>query len=125
MVAIGIYLESCFSDGHIDLRKVMERCSVSFDNLSLDDVHFVESECRELRRKFEDSEKVDCYRTYRLQSIGFGDEAYFSVEEFDIVKALSKKSIDEGFFGFTVEKKRISKKVLDGYIRDRKEWEIK
>lgn len=117
------YLMSCFIDGHIDLRKVIERCSVSFDNLSLDDIRFVESECRELRRKFEDSEKVDCYRTYRLQSIGFGYEAYFSIEEIDIVKALSKKSIDEGFWDFTVEKVRISKDVLNGHIRDRKEWE--
>lgn len=125
MSQLGDYLENCFIDGHIDLRKVMERCSVSFDNLSLDDVGFVESECKELRRKFEDAEKVDCFRTYNLQSIGFGNEAYFSIDEADIVIGLSKKSIDDGFWGFTVEKVRISKDVLNGHIRDRKEWEHK
>lgn len=125
MSKLGDYLENCFINGHIDLKKVMERCSVSFDNLSLDDVGFVESELRELCRKFEDAEKVDCFRTYKLQSIGFGNEAYFTIDEADIVKALSKESIDEGFWGFTVEKVRISKEVLNGHIRDRKEWEHK
>ncbi|WP_151960868.1 hypothetical protein [Acinetobacter bereziniae] len=123
MSRLGDYLESCFVDGHIDLRKVMERCSVSFDNLSLDDVRFVESECRELRQKFEDAEKVECYKTYGLQSIGFSDTAYFSLDEIDLVKGLVGKQADKGNFEFEVKKLKISKDVLTGHIRDRKEWE--
>lgn len=123
MSRLGDYLESCFVDGHIDLRKVMEHCSVSFDNLSLDDVRFVESECRELRQKFEDAEKVECYKTHGLQSVGFSDTAYFSLDEIDLVKGLVGKKADKGNFEFEVKKLKISKDVLTGHIRDRKEWE--
>lgn len=117
------YLIGCFINGHIDLRKVMERCSVSFDNLSLDDIRFVESECRELRRKFEDAEKVDCFKTYRLQPLGFCDTAYYSLDEHELVKKLACEQVNNENFDFEVEKIRISQDVLNGHIRDRKEWE--
>lgn len=117
------YLMSCVKDGHIDLRMVMERCSVNFDNLSLDDVRFVESECRELRQKFEDAEKVEGYRTRGVFSLGFSDGAYFGLDEIGLVKDLASKQIQKGNFNFEVKKVKISKEVLVGHIRDRKEWE--
>lgn len=123
MSNLGDRLEKCFINGGIDLKLLMETASVRFENLSLDDVQFVESECRELRQKFDDAEKVDCFKTYRLQSIGFCDYAYFSLDEIDIVKELSKKAIDKGIFDLEVKKIKISKSVLDGHIRDRKAWE--
>lgn len=101
----------------------MEFSSVRFDNLSLDDVRFVESECRRLRRKFEDAEKVDCFKTRGIQNVGWDRTAYFSMDEAETVKKLSKELIDKGDFDFKVEKIEISKNVLEGHIRDRKEWE--
>lgn len=123
MSSLGDRLEKCFMNGGMDLRALMEITSVRFENLSLDDVRFIESECRELRQKFEDAEKVDCFKTYRLQSIGFCDYAYFSMDEIDLVKELSKKAIDKGLFDIEIKKIKISKSVLEGHIRDRKQWE--
>lgn len=74
-------LESCFENGGLDLKKLMEFSSVRFDNLSLDDVRFVESECRELRRKFEDAEEVECFKTRGIQNVGWDHTAYFSMDE--------------------------------------------
>lgn len=116
-------LEACFEKGGIDLKALMEICSVRFENLSLDDVRFVESECRELRQKFEDAEKVDGYKTNGIFSIGFDSTAYFGLDEIDLIKELANKKIQEGDFRFEVKKVRISKDVLVGHIRDRKEWE--
>lgn len=116
-------LLSCFVNGGIDLKLLMEVSSVSFDNLSLDDVRFIESECSELRQRFEDAEKVDCYKTRGLFPLGFSDTSYFSVEEIDLVKKLTNEQVDKGNFNFEVKKLRISKDVLVGHIRDRKEWE--
>ena len=116
-------LEGCFEKGEVDLKALMEICSVRFENLSLDDVRFVESECRELRQKFEDAEKVECFKTYRIFSIGFCDTAYFSLDEIDLVKYLANQSIQKGNFNFEVKRLKISKSVLDGHIRDRKAWE--
>lgn len=116
-------LNACFENGGIDLKALMEICSVRFENLSLDDVRFVESECRELRQKFEDAEKVECFKTRGIFSIGWGDVAYFSLDESELVKDLSKKQIDKGNFDIEIKKIKISKAVLDGHIRDRKEWE--
>lgn len=116
-------LNACFENGGIDLKALMEICSVRFENLSLDDVRFVESECRELRQKFEDAEKVECFKIRGIFSIGWGDVAYFSLDESELVKDLSKKQIDEGNFDIEIKKIKISKAVLDGHIRDRKEWE--
>lgn len=123
MSNLGDRLEKCFMNGGVDLRALMEIASVRFENLSLDDVRFIESECRELHQKFEDAEKVDCYKTYRLKSIGFCDYAYFSLDEADLVKQLAKQAIDKGIFNFEIKKLRISKAVLEGHIKDRKEWE--
>ena len=116
-------IEACFEKGGIDLKALMEICSVRFENLSLDDVCFVESECRELRQKFEDAEKVECFKTFRLQNIGFDDTSYFSLDEIDLVKELSKKAIDKGLFDLQIKRNKISKAVLEGHVRDRKEWE--
>lgn len=116
-------LNACFENGGIDLKALMEICSVRFENLSLDDVRFIESECRELRQKFEDAEKVECFKTRGIFSIGWGDVAYFSQDESELVKDLSKKQIDKGNFDIEIKKIKISKAVLDGHIRDRKEWE--
>lgn len=116
-------LEACFEKGGIDLKALMEICSVRFENLSLDDVRFVESECRELRQKFEDAEKVEGYKTNGLFSLGFCDGAYFGLDEIDLVKDLANKQIQKGNFNFEVKKIKISKDVLVGHIRDRKEWE--
>ena len=116
-------LEACFEKGGIDLRALMEICSVRFENLSLDDVRFVESECRELRQKFEDAEKVEGYRTKGLFSLGFSDGVYFGLDEIGLVKDLASKQIQKGNFNFEVKKLKISKEVLVGHIRDRKEWE--
>lgn len=115
-------LNACFENGGIDLKALMEICSVRFENLSLDDVRFVESECRELRQKFEDAEKVECFKTRGIFSVGWGDVAYFSLDESELVKDLSKKQIDKGNFDIEIKKIKISKAVLDGHIRDRKEW---
>ena len=116
-------LEACFEKGGIDLKALMEICSVRFENLSLDDVRFVESECRELRQKFEDAEKVEGYKTNGLFSLGFCDGAYFGLDEIDLVKDLANKQIQKGNFNFEVKKIKISKDVLVGHVRDRKEWE--
>ena len=123
MSSLGDRLEKCFMNGGVDLRALMEIASVRFENLSLDDVRFVESECRELRQKFEDAEKVECFKTYRIFSIGFCDTAYFSLDEIDLVKYLANQSIQKGNFNFEVKRLKISKSVLDGHIRDRKAWE--
>lgn len=116
-------LEACFQDGGVDLKSLMEIASVRFDNLSIDDVRFVESECRDLRHKFEESEKVDCFKASGIFSVGWSETAYFSIDEIDIVKDLSKKQIDKGNFNIEIKKIKISKAVLDGHIRDRKEYE--
>ena len=120
---LGKRLESCFVDGHIDLRLLMEVCSVDFRNLSLDDVRFIEGECGELRQKFEDAEKVECFKTYDIASVGWGRSAYFSLDEIALVKSLANKQIEMGNFNFEIKKIKISKDVLIGHIRDRKEWE--
>lgn len=112
-------LMSCFVNGGIDMKRLMEVASVSFDNIGLDDVRFIESEMRELRDKFAQAEKVDCYKTYKLYEIGFNYESYFRIDELDLVKKLSKDLIDKGWFGFKIEKISISKDVLEGHIRDR------
>ncbi|OTG81895.1 hypothetical protein B9T31_14960 [Acinetobacter sp. ANC 4558] len=103
----------------------MEICSVRFKNLSLDDVRFIESECRDLRQKFEEAEKVECFKTRGIQSVGWDDLAYFSIEEIDLVKELTKKQIEKGNFSTEIKKIKISKDILIGHIRDRKEWERK
>ena len=120
---LGKRLESCFVDGHIDLRLLMEVCSVDFRNLSLDDVRFIEGECGELRQKFEDAEKVECFKTYDIASVGWGRSAYFSLDEIALVKSLANKQKEMGNFNFEIKKIKISKDVLIGHIRDRKEWE--
>ena len=120
---LGKRLESCFVDGHIDLRLLMEVCSVDFRNLSLDDVRFIEGECGELRQKFEDAEKVECFKAYDIASVGWGRSAYFSLDEIALVKSLANKQIEMGNFNFEIKKIKISKDVLIGHIRDRKEWE--
>ncbi|WP_139851332.1 hypothetical protein [Acinetobacter pullicarnis] len=120
---LGKRLESCFVDGYIDLRLLMEVCSVDFRNLSLDDVRFIEGECGELRQKFEDAEKVECFKTDGVFRVGFNERAYFSLGEIDLVKALTSKRIEKGDFSFKIERAKISKEILAGYIRDRKEWE--
>lgn len=117
--------EKAFIGGGLDLQMLMERYDVRFENLSLHNVKFIESECRELRDKFEEAEKVECFKTRRLQDVGWSDEAYFSLEEYELVKKLSKSLIDKGFFGFTVEKIKISKIVLEQHISRRKEYEKK
>lgn len=116
-------LNACFQNGGVDLRALMEISSVRFENLSLDDVRFIESECRELRQKFEDAEKVECFKTRGIFSVGWGDVAYFSLDESELVKKLSKSQIDKGNFDIEIKKIKISKAVLEGHIRDRKEWE--
>lgn len=116
-------IEACFEKGGIDLKALMEICSVRFENLSLDDVRFVESECRELRQKFEDAEKVEGYKVNGLFSLGFCDTAYFSLDEIELIKDLANQSIQKGNFNFEVKKLKISKSVLDGHVRDRKYWE--
>ena len=123
MGSLGDRLEKCFMNGDVDLRALMEIASVRFENLSLDDVRFVESECRELRQKFEDAEKVDGYKTNGIFSIGFDSTAYFGLDEIDLIKELANKKIQEGDFRFEVKRLKISKSVLDGHIRDRKAWE--
>lgn len=115
--------EKAFKDGGLDLRMLMERYSLRFHNLSLDDVRYIESECRDLRRRFENSEKVDCYKTTGLFPLGFADIAYFSIEETDLVKQLASGLIEKGNFNFEIKKLSISKDVLTGHIKDRKEWE--
>jgi hypothetical protein len=119
------HLVSCINwDGcYVDLQKLMEKFSLDFSNLSIDDVRYFESECRELRQKFEDADKVEAWRTYRLTSVGFSDIAYFSLDEGDLVKGLAKMLVEKGFYDWTVEKVSISKPVLDGHIRERKDWE--
>lgn len=116
-------LEGCFEKGEVDLKALMEICSVRFENLSLDDVRFVESECRELRQKFEDAEKVEGYKVNGLFSLGFCDTAYFSLDEIELIKDLANQSIQKGNFNLEVKKLKISKSVLDGHVRDRKYWE--
>lgn len=108
---------------YVDLRKLMERFSINFDNLSLDDIRYIESECRDLRDKFEEADKVPALRTWRLTSVGFSDQAYYSMDEAEIVKDLAKACVEKGFYGWKVEEVKLSKLVLDGYIADRKEWE--
>ncbi|MEI1691303.1 hypothetical protein [Acinetobacter nosocomialis] len=115
--------EKAFKDGGLDLRTLMESFDVRFGNLSLDDVRFVESECREVRQKFEDAEKVDCYKTRELFWLGFDDTAYFSVDEIELVKKLANENILKGHFTFEIKKIRISQAVLEGHIKDRKQWE--
>ena len=116
-------IEACFVRGGIDLKALMEICNVRFENLSLDDVRFVESECGELRQKFEDAEKVEGYKTRGLSSLGFSDGVYFGLDEIEIIKDLVSKQIQKGNFNFEVKKLKISRDVLVGHIRDRKEWE--
>ncbi|WP_228146058.1 hypothetical protein [Acinetobacter sp. ANC 4558] len=118
-------IEACITNGSIDLKDLMEICSVRFKNLSLDDVRFIESECRDLRQKFEEAEKVECFKTRGIQSVGWDDLAYFSIEEIDLVKELTKKQIEKGNFSTEIKKIKISKDILIGHIRDRKEWERK
>ena len=125
MSRLSDVVEKAFKDGGLDLRMIMENYSLRFNNLSLDDVRYIESECRDLRQKFENADKVECFRTRKLQDVGWSDEAYFYLDEVEQVKKLSKEQIDKGWFGFTVEKVKISKDVLDGYVRDRKEYEDK
>ncbi|ETR85895.1 hypothetical protein M212_2838 [Acinetobacter baumannii CI79] len=115
--------DKAFKDGGLDLRTLMESFDVRFENLSLDDVRFIESECREVRQKFEDAEKVDCYKTRELFWLGFDDTAYFSVDEIEQVKKLANEMILKGNFGFEIKKIRISQAVLEGHIKDRKQWE--
>lgn len=122
MSKFGDRLESCFVDGRMDLRLLMENFSINFDNLSLNDLYFIESESREVRQKIENAEKVECYKAYRLQH-RFGDTtSYFSLDEVDLVKSLANEAIASGFFDFEIKKIKISKDVLTGHIRDRKEW---
>lgn len=123
MSSLGDRLEKCWENGGVNLRKLMEIASVRFDDLSLDDVRFIESECRELREKFELADKVDCFKTYRLLSIGFNDYCYFRADEQDKVKELAKIEIEKGNFNFKIENVKVSKLVLDGFIKDRNEWE--
>lgn len=112
-------LVSCFVDGNIDMKKLMEVSGLNFDNLGIEDVRYIESEMRDLRNKFEQAEKVECYKTYRLFEIGFNYESYFKIDEIELVKKLSSDHIEKGWFDFKVEKVTISKDVLDGHIRDR------
>lgn len=123
MSRLGDKLEKCFSNGHIDFKQLLEVSSVYFGNCGLDDVSFIESECRDLRRKFEDAEKVECYKTNGIAIVGWGDIAYFSLDEIDQVKQLANQQIEKGNFNFKIEKIKISRPVLEGHIRDRKEWE--
>lgn len=123
MSNLSYVFEKAFKDGGLDLRMIMERYSVRFHNLSLDDVRYIESECRDLRRRFENAEKVDCYKTTGLFPLGFADIAYFSIEETDLVKQLASGLIEKGNFHFEIKKLSISKDVLTGHIKDRKEWE--
>lgn len=123
MSRIHALFDKAFKDGSLDLRTLMESFDVRFENLSLDDVRFIESECREVRQKFEDAEKVDCYKTRELFWLGFDDTSYFSMDEIDLVKKLAGENILKGNFGFEIKKVRISQAVLEGHIKDRKQWE--
>nr|WP_312824309.1 hypothetical protein [Acinetobacter oleivorans] len=123
MSRLHTLVDKAFKDGGLDLRILMESFDVRFGNLSLDDVRFIESECREVRQKFEDAEKVDCYKTRELFWLGFDDTAYFSLDEIDLVKKLANEMILKGNFAFEIKKIRISQAVLEGHIKDRKQWE--
>ncbi|MCZ2976638.1 hypothetical protein NYY73_07725 [Acinetobacter baumannii] len=123
MNRIHTLFDKAFKDGGIDLRTLMESFDVRFENLSLDDVRFIESECREVLQKFEEAEKVDCYKTRELFWLGFDDTAYFSIDEIEQVKKLANEMILKGNFAFEIKKIRISQTVLEGHIKDRKQWE--
>lgn len=123
MSKLGDKLESFIGEGGIDLRPLIQMMNINFSNLSLDDVRFMESELSDLRRRFADAEKVDCFKTYQLFQCGFFDTAYFSIDEIDLVKKLANERIEKGWFDFKIEKVRLSKDVLAGHIKDRKEWE--
>lgn len=112
-------LMSCYVGGNVDMKKLMELSGINFDNLGLDDVRYIESEMRDLRSKFDQAEKEDCYKTYKLFEIGFNYVSYFRATEIDLVKKLSNDLIEKGWFDFKVEKVSISKDVLEGHIRDR------
>lgn len=118
------HLISCidWNGCYIDIRKVMEMFSLTFDNLSLDDVRYIESECRELRQKFEDADKVKAFKTFRLTSVGFSDVAYFRMDEAELVKELARVQVDKGYYGWKVEEVNLSQPVLDGYVADREQW---
>lgn len=123
MSRLGEELAKCFVAQQLDLKLLMEKYSINFRNLSLDDVLFIESECIELRQKFKEAEKVECYKTCRLCNIGWGETAYFSLDEIDLVKSLAEARIKNGDFDFEIKKVKTSKDVLTGHIRDRKGWE--
>lgn len=118
------HLISCidWNGCYIDIRKVMEVFSLTFDKLSLDDVRYIESECRELRQKFEDADKVKAFKTFRLTSVGFSDVAYFRMDEAELVKELARVQVDKGYYGWKVEEVNLSQPVLDGYVADREQW---
>lgn len=124
MSKLSEMFEKAFKDGGLDLRTLMESFDVRFENLSLDDVRFIKSECREVLQKFEEAEKVDCYKTRNLFYLGFDDTAYFSIDEVDLIKILARDQIKEGNFDFEVKKIRLSEPVLLGHIKDRKQWEV-
>lgn len=115
------HLISCidYNGCYLDLRKVMEMFSLDFDNLSIDDVRYIESECRELRVKFDKADKVKAFKVYNVINIGFSDTVYFSLEEEDLVKELTKAEIDKGNYDFKITTVLISESELKGHIKDR------
>lgn len=124
MSKLSEMFEKAFKDGGLDLRTLMESFSIRFENLSLDDVRFIRSECRDVIQKFEDAEKVDCYKTSNLFYLGFDETAYFSMDEVDLLKKLASEQIKEGNFDFEVQRVRLSLPVLLGHIKDRKQWGV-
>lgn len=110
-------------NGMIDLRKLLETFSIDFDNLALSDVRYIRSELNEVEDMFEKADQVKGYKTNNLCSIGFNDSVYFYEDELPIIQALVKDKVDKGNFNFEVKMINIKKPVLDGHIKDRKEWE--
>lgn len=116
--------KKCFKGGQIHMQPLLEEFSVRFDGLSLDDLTYIIQECKNVKQRLLESEKVECYRTTYLIDIGFSDTAYFGSDEEEegVLKSLAKEQIDKGNLRFTIEKVKLPKEVLEGHIRDRKAW---